>query len=133
MKHLQTPNGEAGTSLVEVLVAVAIIGLSLTVLIAALSTGAFAVRTSSRLTTAINLASLQLESIKAAGYITGTASYPAIPAGSYTIGQEVGYWDGSSSSFTSIPGADGGMQWITVTVSYDGEVLVTVSNYKVNR
>lgn len=123
--------GEAGTSLVEILVAVAIISMSLVILIATLSTAAFAVRTSNRLTNATNLASAQLESIKATEYITGTVSYPAIPAGAYVIGQEISYWDGAS--FTSVPGTDSGMQWITVTVSYEGEALVVVSNYKVDR
>jgi len=123
--------GERGASLVEILAAVAVISLSLVVLIASLSTGALAVRTSNRLTRAANLAAVQLESIKAADYVTGTVSYPTIPTGAYTIDQEISYWGGSS--FASAPGADSGMQWITVTVSYDGEALAVVSNYKVNR
>lgn len=124
-------NCEAGDSLIEILVAVAIISMSLIILVAALSTGGFGVRASNQLTTATNLAAIQLESIKATAYITGTVSYPTIPAGAYTINQEISYWDGVS--FTPVPGADSGMQWITVTVSYEGEALVVVSNYKANR
>ena len=127
----QIRNREAGDTLVELLAAVAIISISLTVLVSALSTGAFGVRTSNQLTAATSLAASQLESIKAAGYTTGTISYPVIPAGAYTIEQEISYWDGAS--FTSNPLSDAGLQWITVTVSHQGEVLVEVSNYKVNR
>jgi len=128
---------EAGAGLVEILVALAIVTSALVIFIAALSTGAFAVRASGQLTTATNLAALQLETIKAASYVTGTTAYPSIPAGGYTISQEIRYWDWGgdpgSSSFTSDPGADDGMQWITVTVSFDGDILTMASNYKVNR
>lgn len=123
--------GEAGASLVELLVAMAIIATALVVFITALSTGAFAVSASDQLTRATNLAASQLETVKAAEYLTGTVSYATIPAGDYDINQQISYWNGSS--FTSAPGADSGMQWITVTVSYDGATLVTISNYKVNR
>jgi type II secretory pathway pseudopilin PulG len=123
--------GEAGDSLIEILAAVAIIAMTLTVLVLSLSTGALGVRTANRLTTATNLAAAQLESIKATEYVTGTASYPTIPTDGYTISQEISYWDGTS--FTSVPGDDSGMQWITVTVSYGGDALVIIGNYKVNR
>ncbi|MBU0704950.1 MAG: hypothetical protein KKC18_13910, partial [Chloroflexi bacterium] len=73
-------NPQSGASLVEILVAVAIVASALAILVAALSTGAFAVRTSNRLTTATNLVATQLESIKAEDYVTGTVSYPTIPA-----------------------------------------------------
>ena len=111
---------EIGSSLVEILVAVSIVALALTLFVAGLSTGAFAVRASNRLTTANNLASTQLETIKAAGYLTGTASYPAIPAPpDYSIVNVV----------TQLQPA---LQQVTVTVSYQGGTVV-VSNYKVNR
>jgi type II secretory pathway pseudopilin PulG len=122
---------ETGDSLLEVLVALAIISMSLVVLIAALSTASFGVRTASQLTTATNLAAAQLETIKGASYSTGTAAYLAIPAGGYAISQTISYWDGAQ--FTTDPAADKGMQWITVTISYQGETLVMVSNYKVDR
>jgi len=122
---------ERGDSLIEVLVAVAIIAASLTIILAAVSTGVIAVRTSSRITRATNLATSQLESIKATSYVTGTTNYPAISAGDYTIDQEISYWDGSA--FATNPLLDVGMQWITVTVSYQGDPLVVSGNYKVNR
>lgn len=111
--------GEAGDSLVEILVAVAIIGMSLVVLVAALSTGAVGVRTSSRLTTAANLAASQLENIKGAPY-DAAGAYPlvsALPGYTVTV---------SSSVIVT------GLQQVTVTVSHQGGEL-EVSNYKVDR
>lgn len=105
----------------EILVSVGIISVALTVLVAALSTGAFAVRTSNRLTTATNLAASQLESIKAATYndvVAGTVG--SVAAAPY-----------ASDITTRMLGA--GLLEVTVSVSYEGETLVTVSDYKVDR
>ncbi len=118
--QISNPKSEIGSSLVEILVAVAIVALALTVFVAGLSTGAFAVRASNQLTTANNLASTQLETIKAEGYITGTASYPAIPA-------PPGY-----SIVNVVTQLQPALQQVTVTVSYQGGSVV-MSNYKVNR
>ena len=121
-KRFQISNrkSEIGSSLVEILVAVAIVALALTLFVAGLSTGAFAVRASNRLTTANNLAASQLETIKAAGYITDTASYPAIP------------WPPGYSIVNAVTQLQPALQQVTVTVSYQGGTVV-VSNYKVNR
>ena len=112
--------GETGDSLIEILVALAIISMSLVVLIAALSTATFGVRTASQLTTATNLAAAQLETIKGVAYDpSGNYSLVAAPI-SYTVAIDAGE-------------ISAGLQQVTVTVSYAGEPLVTVSNYKVDR
>lgn len=114
--------GEAGDSLVEILVAVGIISTSLVILAAALSTGVLGVRTSNRLTTATNLAASQLESIKA-------DDYADVVAGSYsTVSAPPGYAVGVNRSEILT-----GMLQVTVTVSFQGEILLVVSNYKVDR
>jgi len=116
---------EIGASLVEILVAAAIIASALVIFIAALSTGAFAVHTSKSLTTANNLAAAQLESIKAQPYTipsscgaTDTYARIAEPPG-YAI--TVATCELSS-----------GLEQITVTISYTGGSIV-MSNYKVDR
>ena len=110
---------ESGDSLVEVLVAVAIISAALVILVASLSTGAFGVRTANRLTTATNLTSAQLESVKGAPY-DAAGAYPLVSAPpGYTVTV-------STDVITT------GLQIVTVTVSYEGGDL-TVSNYKVDR
>jgi type II secretory pathway pseudopilin PulG len=112
-------NQEAGDSLIEILAAVAIISIALVVFISALSTGAFGVRNTDRLTTATNLAANQLETIKAAPY-NAAGAYPPVGASpGYTV---------TISSRVIVTG----LQQVTVTIAYEGGAL-TVSNYRVNR
>jgi prepilin-type N-terminal cleavage/methylation domain-containing protein len=60
--------GEAGMSLAETLVAIAILGVSAAAFITALSTGSIAVNTQDEGVTAQGLAQTQMEVIKAAAY-----------------------------------------------------------------
>jgi type II secretory pathway pseudopilin PulG len=106
--------------LIEVVVAMAIIAMALSVLITALSTGAFGVRTSNRLGRANNLAASQLETIKGSAYDA---------AGAYPIVAYPPDYDVSLSHHIVSPG----LQHITVSVAYQGETLAVVSNYKVDR
>jgi len=116
------PEMERGDSLVEILVAVAIISLSLTILVTALSTGFYGVRSSRHLTQANNLAASQMESIKVAAYAdVAGGTYPSVTAPpGYTI-------DVTQRQVET------GLLAITVTASYDGEPLTVVSNFKVDR
>lgn len=126
---------ESGASLVELLAALGIIVSALVIFVTALSTGAFGVRATDQLTNATNLASSQLESIKASAYITGatTSSYALIPSAPYSISYSISYYSVTCPCFTPSPADDSGMQHITVTVSYQGTPLIVMSNYKVNR
>lgn len=120
MQVAQGNGRETGTTLVELLVALAIIALAVTIFIAALSTGSLAVQTTDQLTTANHLTAVQLESIKNEAYDPGGA-YTAVtaPAG-YTI----------NITYSQI---QPGLQQVTVTVVYQGRPLSTISNYKVDR
>jgi type II secretory pathway pseudopilin PulG len=106
--------------LVEVLVTVAIISIVLVVFITALSTGSMGVRVANRLTTATNLAATQLESVKAAPYDVG---------GGYGIVDRPANYEIvlTTNEITA------GLQQVTATVAYDGEVLIELSNYRVDR
>jgi len=126
---------ERGESLVEILVSVAIIAIVLTAFLVALSTGAFSVAPVRKRVTAENLARAQLEYIKNYTY---TTSYPTItPSTDYpatyspTVG--VSYWFSPTETFTSNPSVDSGMQWITITISHNGEQVFTIEDYKVER
>ena len=70
------------------------------------------------------LALSQLEYSKSQDYVPDAASYPAIttPA-DYTL----------TVAVNPVPGGDINLQKITVTVSRDGQDILTVSDYKVNR
>lgn len=128
---------ERGVGLVEVLVSVAIIAIVFTIFLSALATGGLGVSVVHERVTAENLARSQLECIKDHPYITGAIpiSYTTVctvtEPSSYPIDVSLSYWD--SSNFTSNPSDDSGMQWITVTVFYDGEPTFTMEEYKVDR
>jgi len=112
---------EEGASLVEVLVAVAIMAIVFTIFLSALSTGSFGVATVRERVTAENIARSQLEYVKETGFITGTNSYTP------TTIAPIGY-AATISATTIYPG----VQLITVTVYHNGPVF-TLEDYKVDR
>ena len=113
---------ERGASLIEILVAVAIIAIVLTVFLSALSTGAFSVAVVRERVTAENIARSQLEHVKETDFIAGTDHYTptAISHSGYTV-------------VISATPIITDMQLITVTVFYDDDPTFTIEDYKVNR
>ncbi len=111
---------ERGESLIELLIAVGIISMTLVVFIMSLSTGAMGVGLNTRRTMATTLASSQLEAIKASAYITSGAYAPITGPDGYTI-------------LIDTAVISTGLQQVTTTVRYDGQVLAQISNYKMNR
>ena len=117
-------SSQQGMSLVETLVALAILGVSVTAFILALSTGSIATRTQEEDLIAQGLAQSQMETVKAADYDSSGVTYAPVsaPAGySVTVAAD--------SSFYS----DNDIQKLTVTVSREGSAVLTVEGYKVNR
>lgn len=112
---------QKGLGLPEATVAVAIIGVAVVTFVAALSAGSIAVREGDQEVVAQRLARTQLEYIKSCPYDT-TYSKVDEPEG-YTISLGV---DPTSDNDTDI-------QKITVTVSRNGEDILAVEGYKVNR
>lgn len=112
---------ERGTGLVEILVAVAIIAIILTIFLTALVTGGLGVNVVHERVTAENLARSQLEYVKNQDYIT-TTDYSLISVlpsySAYTI-------------TVQSPEIGDGLQLITVTVFYDSEPTFTIEEYKV--
>jgi type II secretory pathway pseudopilin PulG len=114
--------------LVEVLVAVAILGMTVVALLAALSTGSIGVATKDEQVTAANLARSQLEYTRSQPYadLYETVTPPA--------GYAVSVQADSVPEATSVPGADPStIQKITVTVTRNDETLLTVDDFKVDR
>jgi len=119
---------QEGFGLVEVLVAVAILGMTVVALLAALSTGSIGVATKDGQVTAANLARSQLEYTRSQSYaeLYETVTPPA--------GYAVSVQTDSVPEATSVPGADPStIQKITVTVTRNGETLLTVEDFKVDR
>lgn len=113
-----------GASLVELLVAVAIVGTALIVFMTALSSGSLSTGELSREAEAQRLAQRQLERVKNAVYDATGATYSMVPAPSgFSIAMDV-----DSSVY-----ADNNIQKISVTVSKDAQPVIVVEDYKVNR
>ena len=117
---------QRGLGLVESLAAVAILGTAVVAFVVALSAGSIAVREQGQQVVAQSLVQTQLEYTKSYPYDAGATTYPTVdtPAG-YSISVEVDPILEADS--------DTDIQEITVTVAHDGEDLLTVEDYKVNR
>jgi hypothetical protein len=128
-------SGEGGQSLVEELVAVALVSLGLVILIAALSTGSMGVRTTNDRVMAENLAHSQLELIKDAAYSPDptVVPYPTVaPLPGYNVTVVVEYWIAPNGPFTSTV-RDDGLQKLTASVSGSKGTLMQLEGYKVDR
>ncbi len=115
---------EAGFSLVESLVAVAILASALVVFLGGLSTGALATSSADRLSTAHQLARSQMEATKGEPYAAAPHTYPSVAApATYAV----------SAVASALPGGDASIQLITVTVTKEGAPAFTLEGYKVDR
>jgi len=112
---------ERGLSLVESLIAVAILGVTAVALVVAMSTGMIAVRGMEEGVITQNLVRTQLEYVKSCPY---DSSYP-------TVDTPEGY--AISVGVSSIPDTGSDIQKVTATVSREGVDILIVEDYKVNR
>ena len=130
---------ERGESLVEILMSVAIMSIVLGGFLAGLSTGAFSVAVVRERVTAENLVRAQLECIQEHSYISGADPDSYLTAcadtqlSAYPVDLSISYWDSTTTTFTSNPELDSGMQWITVTIYHQGEPVFEMEDYKAER
>lgn len=121
--------GEAGMTLLESLVALVIVSLVVVTGLVGLATSSKATTISDEQSTAESLARSQMEWVKRAAYVPGTATYAAasIPAGSD--------YDSYSANIAVSPlnNPDDGIQKITVTIDRSGNEVLKLEGYKVNR
>ena len=112
---------ETGVTLIETLVALAILGLIAVAFLSGLTTAAQATFIADQRATAESLARSQMEYVKNLPY---DISYP-----------DPGEYDGYSATIgvESLPDTDGDIQKITVTISRGGVDILTVEDYKVDR
>lgn len=117
---------EKGFTLIEVLVALALVGLIAVAFLVGISTASKAVLVADQQTTARSLASSQMEYVKGELYDNDGFYEAAIP-------QE--YVDAGYSAMIDAVEIDDGIQKITVTVSRYGNPnpILTLEDYKVNR
>ncbi len=117
---------QRGMGLAECIVAFAILVVTVTAFVAALSAGSIAVGEQDEQVAAQRLVRTQLEYVKGYPYNPSAVTYPiADTLQGYVISVQVG----------SIPEASGNtdIQKITVTIQRDGASILTGEDYKVNR
>ena len=132
MKRL---GNQKGTSLVEVLLALAILGAIVVSLFIALNVSHRTTFSVNRQTTAESLTRAELEYVKSCDYddINNPPDYGVDPTldipTNYFIDVTAERLDPEGDG----TGNDDGIQKITVKVYYDGELVVTTESYKVRR
>jgi Tfp pilus assembly protein PilV len=116
--------GEQGVTLVESLVAIAILGGGVLTMILTMSGGVLAIQENDQQAIAQGLARTQLEYTKSYPFERHATTYPAISTP-----------DGYSSavSVAEVPGGDSEIQKITANIMRDGAVILIAEDYKVNR
>ena len=119
----QQTRSEAGFTLVDTIVGVAILGIGVTTVVGGMATS-ITVSARGRAAAEAQIAVRSYaEQIAAATYVDCATSYGtsfSAPAG-YTATQVVSYWDSATSTFRATCGTDSGLQRITLTVaSSDG-------------
>jgi len=123
-------SGQKGQTLLEVLIAIAILGMIAVPFLTALSTSSRALIIADERTTAESLVRSEIEYVKSCQYDNETAagpsaSYehadvPSLDYPGYTVSVDV----------EALNDPDAGIQNITVTVKRDGEEVLTTSTYK---
>lgn len=132
----RTPNGgEVGQSLAGEVVALAIMGLAVAIVLTAISTATAGVKTKQDRVSAVTAARSQAELILDASYRPDPTAvpYPTVaPVPGYSIDVTVEYWTAPSGPFTSVVRNDG-LQKITVSVNKGSTTVIEIENYKVDR
>lgn len=115
---------QRGISLLEALVSIALLGGVILVMVFAMSGGILSVGENAEEATAQELARSQMEYIKSCAYDPHAASYPAVAApAEYSI----------SIGVASVPDTNEDIQKVTANISRGGDLIMTVTDYKVKR
>jgi len=129
-----------GFTLIEVVIAIALMGTIAIAILGALSSASLALITADKRATAESLARSQLEFVKNQPYIdyseSGHDDYDVIDGNPYTV--EVVVQPIDPDTYQPYPYLEGdgrfqqddGIQQITVTVSRDGKAIITLEGYK---
>jgi type II secretory pathway pseudopilin PulG len=124
LKKIALLHHQNGMSLLEALVSIGLLGGIILVMVFAMSGGILSVGENAEEATAQELARSQMEYIKSCAYDPNATNYPIVnvPA-DYAI----------SVGVAIVPDTNEDIQKVTANISRGGELIMTVSDYKVNR
>ena len=138
--EMRLVSGQKGTTLIEVLIAIALLGMIAVPFLTALSTSSRALIIADERTTAESLVRSEIEYVKSQDYCDAPWSYnvtsdgstpssdsPCWPLGSHALPDNC---KGYSLTVNASPIVGDGIRKITVTVWRDGEVVLITSTYK---
>jgi prepilin-type N-terminal cleavage/methylation domain-containing protein len=128
-KMIKLVKNEKGFSLLEVLVALGLMGVIAVAFLAGIASSSRAVLVADEKTTAESLARSQMEYVKEISYVDGAATYDTDPE--LVADMPEGF--GVSTSAQPLNSPDDGIQKIMVTISYNSEPVTTLEDYKVDR
>ncbi|MEU9701598.1 prepilin-type N-terminal cleavage/methylation domain-containing protein [Streptomyces sp. NPDC047981] len=113
--------GEEGETLVEVLVAVVLMGVAFVAVLGGMGTAIISSVTQQEVTGADSVIRSAAEKVVSAPYVSCARTYatPTPPAG-YEVTVTVAHWDGVGAFDGSCPTADTGVQKVTLTVRSTG-------------
>jgi prepilin-type N-terminal cleavage/methylation domain-containing protein len=123
-----------GFTLIEVLIAIALMGTIAITVLSALSTASLALITADKRATAESLARSQLEYVKNQGYddINNPPQYVLLSAGTIPDDYDIVITAVRLDPEGDGTGDDDGIQKITVSVSRYGTAVITLEDYKRN-
>ena len=125
------PSSEAGSTLIEALVAVSIVGISFSALVGGMFTTVKASDVNRKQASTATALASYAEAVKGDTYVPCATSYGATsytaPAGLATGPVTVAYWNAAATAFQATCGTDPGLQRVTLSLrSTDGLVLLDV-------
>ena len=119
---------ELGTTLIETTVALAILGVIAVAFLSGLATATKATVIADEQATAESLVRSEIEYVKNYAYQYDTSEYPVDPALTIPVG-----WSVPSPVVELVHATDDGIQKVTVTAERNGETILSVEVYKVDR
>ncbi|MBA7511337.1 hypothetical protein ES705_03328 [subsurface metagenome] len=121
---------ERGFSLIEILIAVAILGLVAVTFLSGLATVIKGTVISNEQAIAESLVRVEAEYVKGCDYKPYPSVYPVNPELKLTIPSG---WNIPQPTVGLVHATDDGIQKVTITAEHDGEAILSIEIYKVDR
>jgi len=150
IEEIKLRGNSKGVGLIEVIIALAILGIVAVAFLGGLSTALHATFIADERSVAQSLATSQMEYVKSQGYITNDvqAEYPKLDSSDVPGGYNIKSLDRNGNVFDdgvhiigvpwdaangTVSSKDDGIQKVTVIIYHDTKKVLTLEDYKVNR